>query len=485
MTEVLTSRVGGHGPMGEDRFEVRSPADGEVLAEVSRAGADDVDRAVASARQAWEDSRSTPTTDRLALLHAIADLIDDRVADLGAELSREQGKPVTEAEGEVAFAAAGLRACAEDFRRMHSHGIVSEDPAKRVHVIRQRRGVWAVVTPWNFPFNIPVEYLGPALATGSPFVWKPAPTTSRIASRLYELMVEAGVSDQAANLLLTDSVETTTHLLTHPGIDCVGLTGGARTGRAVAQACWDKHLVLELGGNGPIVVLDDADLPSAAAAIAHAAFWNAGQVCSAAGRVIVADSVAEELSALLVDHAHAITVGDPLDRTVSMGPVHTPAVVASVRDHVLDAVERGGRVLAGTVPERDPSGQFVTPIVMEVDTPDSRILAEETFGPVAPLHRVHGHDELAAAATSGSFGLVAAVFTQRLDRAYHLAERLGSGTVVVNDTSNYWESRLPFGGWAGTESGRGRVGGVAALEEFTQTKTVSMHVGRADEVSFG
>src|SRR5262245_7886237 len=344
---LLGSYVAGAWRTSEDTYPLVSPASGEELARVGRATADDVDQAVRAAREAFEVTRWSPTAERAALCHRIADLVEQRHEDLAVELAQEHGKPLAEARGEIAAGATGFRLAAEEAKRLDGYLPQTEDAGKRVLVIKQALGVWAILTPWNFPFNIPIEYLGPALATGSPFVWKPAPTTARIAVRLAELMLQAGAPDGAVNLLLTDSIEPARHLVGHPGIDAVGLTGGSATGAAVAQAAWDKHLLLELAGNGPGIVLDDADLDRAVPAIAHAAWTNAGQVCSAAGRLLVARGVADDLAERVARHATGRLLGDPLDPRVQMGPVHVEAVAGTMDQHIEDATRRGAIVLAG------------------------------------------------------------------------------------------------------------------------------------------
>jgi acyl-CoA reductase-like NAD-dependent aldehyde dehydrogenase len=376
----------------------------------------------------------------------------------------------------VRTGARGFRLAGEAARGLEGSFPPVEDPAKRVVVFRQPRGVWAVLTPWNFPFNIPIEYLGPAVATGSPVVWKPAPTCARIASRLVDLMLRAGLPPGLVNLVHAPDVAVAQHLVTHPGIDAVALTGGSATGDAVARVAWNKHLLLELGGNGPIVVLDDADLEQAAAAVHASAFTNAGQVCSAAGRVLVAEAVADELSESLAGTASGIVLGPPQGPNVTMGPVHTEAVAATMDRHVADAVAAGAVVRSGG--SRAPgqaTSLFYLPTVLDHVPASAAVAREETFGPIAPLVRADD-DLLLELANRSDHGLVSAVFTTSLDRAWRFAERLESGTVVVNDTSNYWELHLPFGGRAGKASGRGRLGGRQTVEEFTQLKTVAFHL---------
>ena len=477
MTETLSSVIAAAGHGGANVFELRSPASGKLLAHVRGAGRETVDAAVSAARDAFATTRWAGLTERVGWCARAAAAIEARADGLAADLAEEQGKPLHEAAGEIAAGARGFRLAAEAARGLDGYSPPVEDAAKRVVVIRQPRGVWAVLTPWNFPFNIPIEYLGPAVATGSPVIWKPAPTCARIASRLVDLLHGAGVPPGLVNLVLTDDVVVAQGLVTHQGVDAVGLTGGTRTGEAVARAAWDKHLLLELGGNGPVIVLDDADMDRASAAVASAAFTNAGQVCSAAGRVLVAEAVADELADGLTRSAGAIVLGAPDRQGVTMGPVHTEAVAATMDRHIADALAHGATVRAGgRRAAGHPTELFYEPTVLDDVPRTADVAREETFGPIAPLVRSASDEELLEIANASEHGLVAAVFTRSLQRAWHFAERLESGSVVVNDTSNYWELHLPFGGRGGRASGRGRVGGRHTLEEFTELKTISFDV---------
>jgi acyl-CoA reductase-like NAD-dependent aldehyde dehydrogenase len=474
---VLGSYVADGWRETEDTYPLTSPSSGRELAIVARATEADVDAAVQAARSAYEVTRWSPMVERAALCHRCADGIERRAEEMALELSEEHGKPVPEARAEIATGAKGFRLAAEEVKRLDGYIPPTEDPNKRVLVIRQTRGVWALLTPWNFPFNIPIEYLGPAVATGSPFVWKPAPTTARIAVRLTEIMIEAGAPNGLVNLVLTDSIDTSRYLVTHPGIDAVGLTGGSATGADVAMVAWDKHLLLELGGNGPLIVLDDADVDVALPAIAYSAFANAGQVCSAAGRLLVEQPVADEVASQVTKWAGGVVLGPSLQDGTNMGPVHVESVAERMDRHVFDAVERGASLLAGGARATGQATHlFYQPTVLDDVPIDAAVTVEETFGPIAPIVRLKDDDAVLEAANGGRHGLVGAIFTGSLKRAFRLAERLESGTVVVNDTSNYWELHLPFGGRAGRESGRGRLGGRHTLEEFTQLKTISIDV---------
>lgn len=484
MTRVeadLLERVGSwvDGSWHEDghTYAIESPATGSVLADGVRADQALVDEAVSAARLAFERHRRESRATRADWCLSIADVLRGRAEDLAWDLTSEHGKPVTEARGEVAAAIEGFEVAARE--ALTAVGEIPEvrDPAKRILVRREPLGVWGVVTPFNFPLNIPVEYLAPAIVTGNAVVWKPAPTTSRIAKRLVQAIHDSQAPHDLVQLIVTDEVGPARHLVTHPGIVAVGFTGGSLVGGDIARRAWDKHLVLELGGNGPVVVLDDAPLERIVSSIASAAFWNAGQVCSAAGRILTSHRQADELAERLAEEARLWQVGEPLAETTMMGPLHTVAGAIRVNAHVEDAVERGGRLLTGgAYPSGALTRNFYSPTVV-ANSPQAAIgFIEETFGPLAAVTAFDDDDALLDGANRSGFGLVGALYTNNLDRALRVAERIECGMVVVNDTSNYWEHNLPFGGAPGKASGRGRLGGRYAIAEFTQARAICLQV---------
>lgn len=459
-------------------YQTVSPVTGEVVATLGRAGVADVEAAIAAAGAAFEAHQQESAFVRAGWAHRVADVIESRAGELAQLLTLEHGKPLGQAEGEIGLAVKGFRLAAEEAKRLRGETIPAEDPHKLVLTTRKPRGVFAVITPFNFPANIPVEYLGPMLACGNAVVWRPSPSTSAIARELYRCIEAADVPAGLVNLVTGPDLEPAQLLTSHPDVVGVCFTGSTATGRAIATSAAGKTQLMELGGNGPVVVLGDADLDVAARGIAASSFWNSGQSCSAAGRIIAVRPIADELAERLVKLAETEIVGSPFDGATSMGPVHTEGVASTMARHVADAVEGGG-VLAfgGAALSGQPTSLYWQPTVLTGLDPSAAVMREETFGPVAPILTVDDDiDVVLAAAHAGEHGLSSAVFGRDLDRTLAVAGRMRAGQVVVNDTSNYWELHLPFGGAAGRSSGQGRLGGRYIAEAVTELQSISVHL---------
>jgi acyl-CoA reductase-like NAD-dependent aldehyde dehydrogenase len=480
VTETLELRmhIGGDWAEAEsgETFETVSPATGEVLAVLPRAGREDARAAIAAAGRARGRMASLPVFERAQLCHAVAGVLDSRRGDLARELSLEQGKPYREAVDEVAFAAELFRDAGENVKRLETGIVPSIDPAKRILTIRQPHGVVAVITPWNYPVGIPSEYVSAALAAGNSVVWKPAPTTSLIAVRLTECLLAAGVPEGAINLVFGEA-DVGDEIVSNPGTHAVGFTGSSAVGNAVARSAGAKPLLLELGGNGPTIILDDADLELAIEGTAFGCFSNAGQICQSSERILVQPKVHDGVLEGLARKAESIRLGHPLAEETTMGPLNNEGVAAKTDQHIGDAVERGAVVVTGgRRAEGFPTSLYYSPSVIDSVSAESLFNREETFGPVAPVVRVRDVDEALEIANACDLGLCGSVYTNSLRKAFYCSERLECGVVNVNESPAYWDGRTPFGGYSGKGSGVGRLGGMATIHSLTQLKSIVLDV---------
>jgi succinate-semialdehyde dehydrogenase/glutarate-semialdehyde dehydrogenase len=354
------------------------------------------------------------------------------------------------------------------------------DANKRVFSFLQPKGVFAIITPWNFPLGLPcLYYLGPAVATGNTVVWVPAPTTSLVAVALMECMIEAGLPDGVINLVLGDGAEVGDEAVIHPGTHAIGFTGSSSTGATIARRGAGKPLLLEMGGNGPTIVLADADIDMAAEQIGAGCFANAGQICTATERVLVHKSVHDRFVEGLVKAAGKVRLGDPFDPATTMGPVNNAVALDKMLDHMTDAVARKATVLTGgKVAEGMPTNLYFEPTVVTGLTHESLLNKEESFGPVAPVLTFETDEEALELAATSPYGLNAAVFTNTIKKAFFFTESLRVGIVNVNEKSCYWEPHIPAGGAAGTQSGLGRTGGRHTLMEMCDLKTMTIDITR-------
>jgi acyl-CoA reductase-like NAD-dependent aldehyde dehydrogenase len=458
-----------------ERMTAESPATGETIGTVPEGTREDAQRAIGAANDAWPSWAALSAFERAAALERVARLIDERREELARTLTLDQGKPlVAEAYDEVDELAAYWRNAAADAPRSEGSMPPSVDARKRVLVYRVPRGVVSVITPWNWPYTMPAEVLAPALAAGNAVVWAPAPTTSVCAVALAECVADAGVPPGVLNLVTGPGPVVGDEIAGSPGTHAVAFIGSIETGHRVAERAAGKALLLEMGGNGPFVVLEDADVEAAAAASLPASFLCAGQSCTAGERFLVHERVHDEfVESVSSEIAREIRLGDPFDETTTMGPLNNEATAAKTDRHVEDAVGHGARlVLGGARADGFPTRLYYPATVLEGVTPEMAIAREETFGPVVPITRIGSDEEALAIANASPYGLLTAVWTRDLARGLRFAERVRAGWVNVNESTNYWESHLPFGGRAGSRSGVGRVGGRYPLDVFTEPKTV-------------
>ena len=457
-----------------------NPATGAALDAVPQGDREDARRAIAAAGRAWEGWARRSAFDRARAMQRVLAVIDARREELAAVLTADQGKPLAaEARGEVEELMTYLEMAAADATRLEGSLPPSVDAGKRVLLQRVPRGVVGVISPWNWPYTMPAELVAPALAAGNAVVWVPAPTTSVCAAALAACFAEADLPPGVFNLVTGPGPVVGDEIAADPGTHAVGFIGSIATGRRVAERAAGKELLLEMGGNGPLVVLEDADLDRAVDATLVACFLNAGQSCTAGERILVQRAVHDEFLRRLTDAvASRVRLGDPLDDATTMGPLNNPAVAAKTEEHVGDAVARGARVLAGgTRAPRHGSDLFFEPTIVAGVTDDMAIAHDETFGPVVPVTAIDHEDEAIELVNGSPYGLLSAIFTADLARGLRYAEAVRAGWVNVNEGTNYWESHLPFGGRAGSASGVGRVGGRHAMERFTELKTIVVDLG--------
>jgi succinate-semialdehyde dehydrogenase/glutarate-semialdehyde dehydrogenase len=454
-------------------FDAESPATGERIGVIQKGGRQDAQRAIAAANAAADGWARLSAFDRAALLNRVADQVEQKRDALVHALTLDQGKPLAESRDEVEELVAYWRTAAEDGKRLEGRLPNSVSDSKRVLLVRRPRGVIGVITPWNWPYTMPAELIAPALAAGNTVVWTPASTTAVAGIALAECVAEADLPHGVFNLVTGPGSVVGDEIARNPGTHGVGFIGSTETGRRVAEAAAGKAAVLELGGNGPVVVLDDADLDLAAEATVAACFLCAGQSCTAGERLLVHRNVREEFVAKLEKRVGEIVLGDPFDDATTMGPLNNEGVAAKMDEHVADAVDRGAHVVAGgTRATGFPTGLYWQPTILDGVPADALVATEETFGPVAPVVAIDSLDHAIELANASPYGLLSAIFTRDLAKGLRYADEVKTGWVNINESSNYWETHLPFGGRSGTASGIGRVGGAAPMEAFTELQTV-------------
>jgi aminobutyraldehyde dehydrogenase len=456
-----------------ETMEVLNPATGEAIAEVPRGGEKDVERAVAAAAKAWEEWSAKTPKDRSELLLALADLIDEHADELTELESRNVGKPMSIARDEMPFSADNLRFFAGAARTLEGKAAAEYVEGYTSIVRREPLGIVAGITPWNYPLMMAVWKIGPALAAGNVQIVKPAEQTPLSTLRLCELAQEvlpAGV----LNVITGDGIPVGDGLVRHPLVRLVALTGDVATGKTIARNAADtlKRVHLELGGKAPMVVLDDSDPATVAAAVKVGGYWNSGQDCTASSRILVSDRIYDDVLSETVSAVESLAVGDPADgEEIEMGPV----ISQEQRERVLGFLERAVDAKAtvvtggGTLGER---GFFVKPTVVADVAQDSEIVQREVFGPVVTMQRVTSDDDAIAMANGVPYGLAASVFSENLGRAMKVAARLEFGTVWINEHLFPLASEMPHGGFK--ESGYGKDMSLYSMEEYTRIKHIAV-----------
>ena len=460
---------------GGETFEATSPATGQELGLVAQAGREDAGRAVRAAAKAYPGWARETAFARAKKLHAVGDGCERRREELAYALTLDQGKPLhAEAYDEVDELIAMWHGAAEDGIRLEGSIPASSAPGKRVLLMRRPVGPVAVVTPWNWPYTMPAEIVAPALAAGNTVAWAPASSTALCSGLLAECIADADLPPGAFNFVTGPGATVGNELVGHEQTAAVGFIGSTETGQKIARRAAGKRLLLEMGGNGPLVVLDDADLDAAADAALTGCFLCAGQSCTAGERLLVHRAVRAEFVAKLAERTAAqIMLGDPLEPATTLGPLNNEGVAAKMDAHVEDAVSRGAEVVSGGARAEGCATRLFWPATILDRVPsDAQAATEETFGPIAPITEIDSLERAIELTNASPYGLLAAIFTADLKRGLRYAEEARTGLVNINETTNYWENHLPFGGRAGTASGVGRVGGRYAMETLTELQTV-------------
>ena len=455
------------------QFEVTNPVNGVVIESVPDFGEAETRRAVVAADAAWPAWRAKTAKQRAAILRAWFDQIVANQEDLARLMTLEQGKPLTEARGEVAYGASFVEWFAEEAKRVYGDTIPAPFADRRYVVIKQPIGVVAAITPWNFPIAMITRKCAPALAAGCPVVVKPAALTPLCALALAELAERAGVPNGVFNVITSSSGSTIGRELTgNPTVRKLSFTGSTEVGKVLIRECADtvKKVSMELGGNAPFIVFDDADLDAAVTGAMASKYRNTGQTCVCANRLLVQDGVYDAFSEKLAAAVAKLKVGDGLDEASTQGPLINEAAVEKVEQHISDALAKGARLVCGGH-RHSLGGTFFEPTVLADVTTEMAVAREETFGPVAPLFRFHDEAEAIAMANDTEFGLAAYFYSRDIGRIWRVGEALEYGMVGVNEGIISTEV-APFGGVK--ESGLGREGSKYGLDEFLEIKYLCM-----------
>jgi succinate-semialdehyde dehydrogenase / glutarate-semialdehyde dehydrogenase len=457
---------------GGEKIDVTNPATGETIGTIPKMGTAETRRAIEAAHAAFPAWRGKTAQERSAILRRWSDLLLEHQDDLAVIMTAEQGKPLAESRGEVVYAASFIEWFAEEARRIYGDVIPPHQADKRILVLKEPIGVCAAITPWNFPSAMITRKAGPALAAGCTMVVKPATATPYSALALAELARRAGVPDGVFSVLTGGSAAIGAELTDNPLVRKLTFTGSTEVGKKLMAACAQtvKKVSLELGGNAPFLVFDDADIDAAVEGAIISKFRNTGQTCVCTNRFLVQDGVYSQFAEKLAAAVSRMKVGDGLKGETQQGPLIDRAALEKVEEHVADALQKGGRILTGG--KRHPlGGTFYEPTVITEVTPQMLMAREETFGPVAPLFRFRTEQEGIALANDTEFGLASYFYSRDLGRVWRVAEALESGIVGIN-TGLISTTVAPFGGVK--ESGIGREGSKYGIDDFVVVKYLCM-----------
>jgi succinate-semialdehyde dehydrogenase/glutarate-semialdehyde dehydrogenase len=454
-------------------FDVTNPADGSLVASVAQLGVAETRTAIETANAAWPAWRSKTAKERAGILRKWFELILDNKDDLAILMTAEQGKPLAESTGEIMYGASFIEWFAEEAKRVYGDVIPTHMPDRRIVTIKQPVGVVAAITPWNFPIAMITRKAGPAMAAGCPIVIKPASETPLSALALAVLAEQAGVPAGVLNIVTTtNSRDVGKELTENPLVRKFSFTGSTVVGKMLIQQCAStvKKVSMELGGNAPFIVFDDADIDAAVQGAIISKYRNAGQTCVCANRIYVQDDVYDEFVEKFSAAVRALNVGRGDEAGVNIGPLISPSAVEKVEDLLKDAIDKGARVVEGGG-RHDLGGLFYQPTVVSDVTQDMAFAREEIFGPVAPVFRFSGEQEVIDMANDTEFGLASYFYARDLGRVWRVAEELEYGMVCINDGILSTEV-APFGGVK--ESGIGREGSKYGIDEYIEIKYITL-----------
>ena len=451
---------------------VTNPANDSVIGTVPKLGAAETARAIDAAQEAFKSWRQLPAKQRAACLKTLAQLMLDNAEDLAKLMTIEQGKPLVESRGEVAYAASFFEWFAEEGKRIYGDVIPHQQPDRRIVVIKEPIGVCAAVTPWNFPSAMITRKAGPALAAGCTIVIKPASSTPYSALALCELAERAGIPAGVINVVTGASSEIGQELTANEKVRKLSFTGSTAIGKVLMRQCADtiKKVSLELGGNAPFIVFDDADIDAAVTGAMQSKYRNAGQTCVCANRILVHESVYDEFAEKLARAVEQMQVGDGLEDGTEVGPLIDVAAVEKVEAHISDAVAKGAQVAVGGS-RHSLGGTYFQPTVIQHVDSDMAVATEETFGPLAPLFKFSSESEAIEMANATEFGLAAYLYCRDIGRVWRLSEALEYGIVGIN-TGIISTEVAPFGGMK--ESGIGREGSKYGIDDYVEIKYLCM-----------
>jgi succinate-semialdehyde dehydrogenase/glutarate-semialdehyde dehydrogenase len=461
-----------------DSFGVVSPVTGQTLGVMPLATENEVRAAIDAAETAKERWRMTPKFERAKILVNAAEELRQISGSAAKEITLEMGKPIMAAKLELEYSQELIINAAEEIKHAETASIPCRNPKMRAFTVLEPYGVFAIIAPWNFPYQTPLSTLSYALAAGNTVVFKPAEQTPISGERIVQCFERAGVPKGVINLVQGNGEITGEAITSSHKLDGVGFTGSIEVGKRIASKQGGRltHFIFELGGNGPIIVLDDAEIPQTAQIVTESCYGNAGQDCQAGERILVQEGVYDKLLQEIIKNTQEWALGDPLVEGTRMGPLVDESVASKVDAHIADAVRLGAKARTGGGRAKGyPTNLYYESTVLDGVTTDMAIAKEETFGPVCPVMKFGDAEEAVEIANSGEYGLSSSVFTRDAKKAMILSERIQTGEVVLNYASTYGDINVPFGGMR--KSGIGRVHGKYGLASFSQLKSIFWYVG--------